>query len=554
MKHKIVSTKERPLLTYALSKLNPEVFSHPVWVRFCRKEKLIAAGVIDDIFIMARKYQADSPNDACQLMLIGAVYQNYAEQPADALTTLQQILELARRAGLTREILWANWGACAICFQQNNNEQAVVFLDDLQAALGHQNEWILADYVDTIKQFLLSPNTVCTEEHSGTSIDRSPDDLVRSTFTWLQQWGFWTQFSETELWTTVRTPAAFAFATSKLIQTLTSIRQCKGFWHALKRIFQDKLKAGEGENDTHPRQSAHDIETRIDPDLSQTSHPAILSHPPDTSFPAFKSTSVNEQAPEQTDTSIPLTVQMLGTFSLTIQDSPLIRHATRGLSLLKYLLLHHKQNTPREVLMDTFWPDAEPETARNNLNVAMHSLRRALHTATFLPLIIFKNGAYGLDPLLQVWLDVEQFERCIKAGQRLETGNQRTAAVIEYENAVNLYRGDFLADTPYESWTVLDRERLRITYLDTLDHLSQIYFIQERYTACVTLCQLILTRDLCREDAHCRLMRCYNRLGQGSLALRQYQICAEALQAELEIDPAPETTQLYEKIHRHEQI
>jgi DNA-binding SARP family transcriptional activator len=49
-------------------------------------------------------------------------------------------------------------------------------------------------------------------------------------------------------------------------------------------------------------------------------------------------------------------------------------------------------------------------------------------------------------------------------------------------------------------------------------------------------------------------MQCYSRLGQAPLALRQYQICVDALRAELEVDPAPETIQLYERIHRHEQI
>ena len=33
-------------------------------------------------------------------------------------------------------------------------------------------------------------------------------------------------------------------------------------------------------------------------------------------------------------------------------------------------------------------------------------------------------------------------------GQQLESKKQLTAAVAEYEIAVNLYRGDFLADNP----------------------------------------------------------------------------------------------------------
>jgi DNA-binding SARP family transcriptional activator len=87
-----------------------------------------------------------------------------------------------------------------------------------------------------------------------------------------------------------------------------------------------------------------------------------------------------------------------------------------------------------------------------------------------------------------------------------------------------------------------------------LDRVSQIYFGQERYAACISACQLILTRDKCREDAHCRLMQCYSRLGQTPLALRQFQICVEALHTELEVDPAQETTKLYENIRRREYI
>ena len=129
-----------------------------------------------------------------------------------------------------------------------------------------------------------------------------------------------------------------------------------------------------------------------------------------------------------------------------------------------------------------------------------------------------------------------------------------TAAIAEYEIAINLYQGDLLADSPYEEWLVLERERLRVAYLDILDRLSQIHFSQEQYTACLTLCQIIINRDVCREDVHCRVMRCYSRLGQDALALRQYQVCVNALHEELDVEPAPETIQLYHRIRHRESV
>jgi DNA-binding SARP family transcriptional activator len=204
--------------------------------------------------------------------------------------------------------------------------------------------------------------------------------------------------------------------------------------------------------------------------------------------------------------------------------------------------------------MDTFWPESEQQTARNSLDVALHSLRKALRSAIFMPVLLFEDGGYSFEPSLQIWLDVEEFERCVQAGQRLEAKNQRSAAIAEYECAISLYQGDFLEQNPYEEWTILDRERLRIAYLDTLDHLSRIYFAQEQYAACVAACQLLLSRDRCREDIHCILMQCFSRQGQHHLALRQYQICEGALLEELDVRPAPETTQLYDRIRRREQI
>jgi DNA-binding SARP family transcriptional activator len=184
----------------------------------------------------------------------------------------------------------------------------------------------------------------------------------------------------------------------------------------------------------------------------------------------------------------------------------------------------------------------------------MHNLRKALRSVVFLPVIAFEDGCYRLECNLQVWLDVDEFERCVKAGQQLEARGQFAAAVAEYEAAVSLYQGDFLEMNPYEEWTVLDRERLRIGYLDILDRLSQIYFNQERYSACRSACQLILASDPCREDVHCLLMRCYSRQGQRHLALRQYQICAEALRMELGVEPTPETEELLEQIRQRDPV
>jgi len=250
-----------------------------------------------------------------------------------------------------------------------------------------------------------------------------------------------------------------------------------------------------------------------------------------------------------------LAVHLLGRLrvsldGVTVDDWP----SGRGRSLFKFLLVHRDLWPQREVLMEVFWPGSPPAAARNSLNVAVHGLRRALRAAGDIPVVVLRDGSYRLAEDLRLWVDVDEFERHAEAGRRLEAAGEQAGAIAEYELAASLYRGEFLADDPYEEWPVLTREHLRLTYLDLLDRLSRLHFDQGRYAASAALCRRIIGHDSCREDAHRRLIRCYSRLGQPHLALRQYLACVKALRAELDVDPAPTTIRLQEAVRRHEPV
>ncbi len=261
------------------------------------------------------------------------------------------------------------------------------------------------------------------------------------------------------------------------------------------------------------------------------------------------------EAAEPAPATLTLTAHLLGKFRVAINDRPVENWPSgRGRAVFKYLSVHHDQPAPREVLMDVFWRSATPSAARNNLNAALHRTRQSLRAVTDSPIILFEEGAYCLNPDMRLWLDVEEFERRVQAGRRLEARNQLAAAVAEYEVAESLYQGDFLEEDPYEDWLLPRRESLKDTYLLILDRLSYYCLEGERYTTCIHLCQKILAKDDCREDAHRRLMRCYSRQGQRNLALHQYQLCVEALKRMLGISPTQETMALYHQIRKGEAV
>ena len=140
------------------------------------------------------------------------------------------------------------------------------------------------------------------------------------------------------------------------------------------------------------------------------------------------------------------------------------------------------------------------------------------------------------------------------AGGILKREKRLGAAAEAYRKAVSLYRGDFLAEDLYLEWAIPHRERLRNLYLEALEWLALHHFRRGEYRESIHYAELILEKDGCREDAHRLLMRCYARLGQRNRALRQYHLCRETVRRELDIEPMPETTLLYERIRSGEEV
>ncbi len=65
-------------------------------------------------------------------------------------------------------------------------------------------------------------------------------------------------------------------------------------------------------------------------------------------------------------------------------------------AVFQYLLLHHGRPVRREVLMELEWPNHSHSSARNNLNVALCSLRNTLDWRGLdVPVILRKHAESG---------------------------------------------------------------------------------------------------------------------------------------------------------------
>jgi DNA-binding SARP family transcriptional activator len=247
-----------------------------------------------------------------------------------------------------------------------------------------------------------------------------------------------------------------------------------------------------------------------------------------------------------------LVVYCLGSFRVYQNDREITEwQSLKSRSIFRYLLTRPETPIAKDVLMDLFWPDADSEAARRNLHQAIYALRKMLNKESLdFQHIQFENGCYRLNPDLNIWVDFEEFEKHVQAGQHLEESNAIERAIVEYGIAEGLYQGDFLADDLYEEWCQSHRRYLWQYYLFIALRLARYYLECGEYAAASILSRRILYMDDCQEEAHRNLMICSLEQGQRHLALGQYRLCVQSLKDALNISPSAETQKLYKQIVR----
>ena len=241
-----------------------------------------------------------------------------------------------------------------------------------------------------------------------------------------------------------------------------------------------------------------------------------------------------------------LHAQLLGDFRLLDGNTPVAAiHQARQQSLLAYLLLHRGVPQSRQHIAFQFWPDTSEAQAQTNLRQLLHHLRRTWPDSANYIQAEARTLCWTAHPECAV--DVTVFGVAADAAAVAERQGNAVVARAECVTAVELYRGDLLPAC-YEEWILAERERLRQTFLDTLEHLVILYENERDYPAAIHYAQRFLRADPLHETTYRRLMRLYALNGDRASALRIYHLCATMLDRELGVAPAQETQDAHARL------
>ncbi|MBN1810286.1 MAG: AAA family ATPase, partial [Anaerolineae bacterium] len=233
---------------------------------------------------------------------------------------------------------------------------------------------------------------------------------------------------------------------------------------------------------------------------------------------------------------------LLGTVQVERDGEPVCGFRSRkALAILGYLAVQN-QPIPRERLADLFWENKAEVRGRANLNWVLHRI------TTLLPGCLQTDcHTVGFQRSLSYWLDTAAFED-------LEVQGDPASLAA----AIALYRGQFLEGvslkgcTEFELWLVGERERWHRRVAGVLERLVAHHGQCGAYEDGVRFAQQLLALEPWREEVYQQVMRLLAWDGQRGAALAQYEACRQALADELNVEPAAETTQLYEQIRAGE--
>src|SRR5579859_6274891 len=222
-------------------------------------------------------------------------------------------------------------------------------------------------------------------------------------------------------------------------------------------------------------------------------------------------------------------------------------------TLLGYLLSSPGRRRGREQVVEELWPDLDIDNTANRLNSTVHQLRQLLEPELARPagsrFLRLEHDVLTLADASAIWSDVDAFEQ-------LSAKAQSTADLVQseqlLEEAVALYRGDFLREERYSKWTLARREVLQRIWIGLLLDLADRRMLRGAFSSAMDALNHLHAADPANEAVVRRLMLLLSRLDRRSEALQVYHRLTAALQETYGVAPLSETRDLFEAIRKGE--
>ena len=219
-------------------------------------------------------------------------------------------------------------------------------------------------------------------------------------------------------------------------------------------------------------------------------------------------------------------------------------------AVLALLLLRANEVVSSDQLVEELWAGAPPASGAKGLHVHVSRLRRALAAGRSDPdgeRLVTTAGGYVLRVGPEE-LDVQRCERLIGEGRSLLAAGRPDQALAALSGAVELWRGDVLADFQYDAFAQGEIARLGELRAAVLEERIAVEMLLGREAQVLGELERLVRDYPYRERLRGQLMLALYRTGRQAEALAAYRAARSVLVDELGIEPSVELRQLHEAI------
>jgi ATP/maltotriose-dependent transcriptional regulator MalT/DNA-binding SARP family transcriptional activator len=221
----------------------------------------------------------------------------------------------------------------------------------------------------------------------------------------------------------------------------------------------------------------------------------------------------------------------------------------RARDIFCYIATSKHRRVDKDVLIDAFWAEEDPATIEKNFHPTISHIRKALNSRQSFKqnFLVFRDGAYQLNPELVYSIDTEEFENALAEAEKAKREKNTEDFRANLEKANSLYRGDFMTGV-YDEWAEERRHYFNEQHSRVLNALAKLAFSEKSWSNALKFANEILQKDPFREDAHRLIMKIYAAQGKRSSLIEQFENLQTILKKELGVAPAPETQRVYQEL------
>lgn len=238
-----------------------------------------------------------------------------------------------------------------------------------------------------------------------------------------------------------------------------------------------------------------------------------------------------------------LEFRILGPLEVVDEHGPLRLGGTRQRATLAILLLNANRVVSVDRIVEDLYPGAAPVTALKQVQRQISELRKILGSPSA---IETRSPGYAIR-LSPEQLDLSVFERLAAEAAEISPVEPGRASDL-LGQALELWRGDPLADLTYESFAQSSIERLHEIRLAALEQRVDADLELGRHSELVAELEQLVQEHTVRERLHAQLMLALYRSGRQAEALRAYRQARERLMDGFGIEPGPALRNLERRI------